>query len=202
MVAHPIWSFLDRPVSLVSTSPRRSEILKGIGVPFEAIPPAMKEEDCGRGCSPESVVLRLAEEKVRSVATDRGERILLGADTIVVAGESTILGKPRDAGDAASMLEGLSGKAHRVLTGIFLLHEALGREAAGVEETTVLFRPLSRKEIDRYVATGEPLDKAGSYGIQGLGGLFVDRIEGCYFNVVGLPVAKLGALLGELCDVE
>lgn len=130
-------------------------------------------------------VRRLARGKAEA-ARPRGGEIVLGADTVVVAGDE-VLGKPADAADAARMLRLLSGRPHRVLTGICLL--ASGVSVVDAENTWVHFAPLTAEEIDAYVATGEPMDKAGGYAIQGLASKFVQRIEGCYSNVVGLPVA-------------
>ncbi len=169
---------------LASRSPRRSEILRQAGIPF-VIRPAGVDETPIQGEPARDYVARIARKKAGAAAATEGE-IVLGADTTVeIHGE--ILGKPRDAADAARMLEMLSGRRHQVLTGICL------RSAAGTiedcAETSVWFAPLSSDEIADYAASGEPLDKAGAYGIQGLASKFVERIEGCYFNVMGLPVA-------------
>ncbi len=194
---HPVWSFLDRPISLVSTSPRRAAILENLGLPFETISPALVDESGGERGDPELLVQELAERKVRSVIRGDGDRILLGADTVVVI-DGAILEKPIDARQAADMLEELSGRSHHVLTGLYLHHEISGRCCALTEKTSVTFRTLEEGEIAGYIESGEPFDKAGAYGIQGMAGLFVRRIDGCYFNVVGLPVTALGELLREL----
>jgi septum formation protein len=123
--------------------------------------------------------------------------VILGADTLV-AREGRILGKPRDAEEAAEMLRFLSGAAHEVATAVFALDARSGRSGSGIESSRVFFRDLCTEEIAAYVASGEPLDKAGAYGVQGIGGLFVSRIEGCYFNVVGLPLVRTRAVLRKL----
>ncbi len=145
------------------------------------------------------MVARLAEAKARASAAqmDAGECIVLGADTTVeLNGE--ILGKPSDSAHAREMLAKLSGRTHRVLTGIFLLRLPDNAVRAAIEISAVTFAPLSEGEINAYTATGEPMGKAGAYAIQGIAGRFIPKIEGCYFNVVGLPLAKLYALLREL----
>ena len=147
------------------------------------------------------MVARLAEAKARAAAAvqDAGTPacIILGADTAVEL-DGEILGKPRNAAHAREMLTKLSGRTHHVLTGIFLLRLPDGATRAGIENTAVTFAPLRREEIDAYVESGEPLDKAGAYAVQGLAGRYIPKIDGCYFNVVGLPLAKLYAFLGEL----
>jgi septum formation protein len=147
------------------------------------------------------MVSRLAEAKARAAASllniDDGECIVIGADTTVeLSGE--ILGKPDDSAHTREMLAKLSGRTHRVLTGIFLLRISGNATRAAVEISTVTFAPLSKIEIATYASSGEPMGKAGGYAIQGLAGRFIPRIEGCYFNVVGLPLARLYALLREL----
>jgi septum formation protein len=169
---------------LASQSPRRSEILRQAGIPF-AVRVADVDESVLPGESPRAYVERLAEAKARAVPA-APEETVLGADTTVVI-DGEILAKPADAADAHRMLALLSGRRHEVLTGI-----CLRRGAVAVSEsaaTAVFFAPLSEREIAEYVASGEPMDKAGAYAIQGLASKFVDRIEGDYFNVMGLPVA-------------
>jgi len=169
---------------LASQSPRRAEILRQAGVPF-IVRTAPVDETPLADEKPEDYVRRLAEEKAMAVAAAPDETVL-GADTIVVIG-SQLLGKPADAADAHRMLEALSGQCHQVLTGICLRRPSgLVRDFAA---TRVWFASMTPSEIQDYVASGEPLDKAGAYAIQGLGSKFIERIEGCYFNVVGLPVA-------------
>jgi len=176
---------------LASASPRRRELLRRAGIPFRARAVSV-EETRHPGETPRRYVLRLARAKARA-AWRPGARVL-GADTVVVAG-GRVLGKPRDARDAARMLGLLSGRVHRVLTGVCLL-EPDGRRARGeVVATRVWFRRLSRAGIAQYIASGEPFDKAGAYAIQGLASKFVERIDGCYCNVVGLPVSRVCEML-------
>ncbi len=170
---------------LASASPRRKEILQTAGIPFEARTADVDERILG-GESPEDYVQRLAEAKARAVCQE-GETVL-GADTVVVV-DGQVLGKPADQREAAQMLRALSGRSHRVLTGVCFFD---GSSAHGsVEETVVYFRELDDDEIADYIATGEAADKAGAYGIQGAASKFIDRIEGCYFNVVGLPISSV-----------
>lgn len=168
-------------------------LLTQVAIPFEVIIPHCDELTPTNGDF-EDVVVRNAAMKARSVATDADSRVILGADTIVdLDGEP--LGKPLDETDADRMLHLLSGRIHRVHSGIALydpLHDKLFTDHA---VTSVTFRSLTDGEIADYIATGEPLDKAGSYGIQARGALFIERIEGCFFNVMGLPLAKLWELL-------
>ena len=184
---------------LASSSPRRAEILRDAGFVFEVCAPEIDEarrpqEAAGK------MVARLAESKARAaaeLAVAKNPALIIGADTAVeVDGE--IFGKPRDAADAREMLSCLSGRTHSVLTGIHVLRLPDGATRSAIETTAVTFARLEQKEIDAYVASGEPFDKAGGYAIQGGAGRYIPRIEGCYFNVVGLPLARLNALLGEL----
>lgn len=147
------------------------------------------------------MVARLAEAKARAAAphleSSKVEAIVIGADTIVEL-DGRIFGKPEDSKHACEILKKLGGRAHHVLTGIFLLRLPDHAARSAVESSTVTFAPVGQKEIDAYVATGEPLGKAGGYAIQGIAGRFIPSIEGCYFNVVGLPLARLCGLLREL----
>jgi septum formation protein len=170
---------------LASASPRRREILESAGIPFETRPAEVDETPLLHETA-EEYVRRLAEEKARAVW--RAGDTVIGADT-VVAVDKVLLGKPRDGEEAARMLRLLSGRRHRVLTGVCFFDGEKAETA--VEETFVEFLPLSDEEIAAYVATGETFDKAGAYGIQGAASKFVARIEGCYFNVVGLPIARV-----------
>jgi len=182
---------------LASASPRRARILRDAGFEFEVCP-AHLDETRFPGETPEDYVRRLAEAKAR-IAAERAIRevtpaIIIGADTaVVVAGE--LLGKPSDAADAGRMLRLLSGRTHEVLTGVSVLRLPEDTSARHVETTRVTFLEVSQKDIDDYIATGEPFDKAGAYGIQGIGGRFIGRIEGCYFNVMGLPLSRVWSLL-------
>lgn len=179
---------------LASASPRRQELLRNASFEFEVRPSSIPEEP-RPGEAPEEFVRRMAAEKALEVAAGSPEEALvLGADTVVIA-DHDILSKPADLEDAARMLRRLSGRSHRVLTGVCLVKALRTIEAQGESETRVWFRPLEEAEIREYVASGEPLDKAGAYGIQGRASRFVTRIEGCYFNVVGLPVALVDQML-------
>lgn len=170
---------------LASSSPRRSEILAAAGIPFVKRPPEGVDETLLPGESATGYVVRLAVEKARATRRSDGE-VVLAADTCVVLDEE-ILGKPAGPDDAARMLDRLQGRPHQVITGICLAGD--GFEIGDLACTTVRFSPLTPSEIDEYVRSGEPMDKAGAYGIQGLASRFVERIDGCYFNVMGLPVS-------------
>jgi septum formation protein len=169
---------------LASQSPRRAELLRTAGFSF-AIRARPVEEVRESDESPIDYVRRLAQEKAEA-SWERAGEIVLGADTIVLLGDQ-VLEKPRDADDARTMLAALSGRSHTVITGICLRHAS--GSIVDTESTLVRFVSLTNEEIDQYVASGEPMDKAGAYAIQGLASKFVDRIEGCYFNVMGLPLA-------------
>ena len=189
---------------MASASPRRAEILRDAGIAFE-VQAAIVDESRRAGESPGDYVRRLALEKARIAADaaaelDSREYLVVGADTVVVA-EEEILGKPASEEDARRMLRRLSGATHEVHTGLTVLRRPGSDERVADEITRVTFAPLSAEDIESYVATGEPFDKAGAYAIQGIGGRYITRIEGCYFNVVGLPLARLWSLLQELgCD--
>jgi septum formation protein len=181
-------------IVLASGSPRRGEILTNAGIPYAREVPCHVDETPRPGERPAAYVMRLAQEKAAAIGVDPG-RIVLGADTTVVI-DDEILGKPADAEDAVRMLRQLSGRAHEVITGICL--RSGPAQAVDIATTRVWFAALSDSEIDAYVASGEPMDKAGAYGIQGLASKFVTRIEGCYFNVMGLPVSLVyGHLRGN-----
>lgn len=165
-------------------------VLAALGLDFDVRPPDLPEE-LRVGESAESAARRLAEEKAEAVDAEETE-LVLAADTIVAL-DGRLLGKPADAPEAAEMLAALAGRPHTVVTGIALRH-ADGRWSS-VARTDVVFRPLERAEIESYVATGEPLDKAGAYGIQGYGAALVERIEGDFYNVMGLPIPALLELL-------
>jgi len=188
---------MERMLVLASASPRRQQLLAQAGYEFTVVPANIPEERRADE-APAAFATRLAREKAQAVFDQRprgaanAEWLVLGADTIVVTAEE-ILGKPRDAADAARMLRLLSGRAHQVVTGVCLISADKAEVAA--EATTVVMRAISDEEIAAYVATGEPLDKAGAYAIQGYAARWIPRIEGCYFNVVGLPLARVASLL-------
>lgn len=185
---------------LASASPRRAELLRTAGLPFEVVPAGDVEGDgvgiqAAAGRDPARFAEELAGRKALAVAVGRPGRLVLGADTIVLV-DGDILEKPRDRADAAVMLSRLSGRRHVVITAIALVRG--DRQVwLGHERTAVDFLALSPAAIARYVETGEPMDKAGAYGIQGYGAMMVGGVEGCYFNVMGLPLALLGAALRE-----
>ena len=184
---------IKEPILLASASPRRREILETAGIPFEVVP-SFGEEICPAGLSVEEVVLENARAKAVEVSSRFPGRVVLGADTLVEYG-GTKLGKPKDRAHAAEMLRFLSGKTHRVLTGVCITD---GKTVKGeVSVSHVTFRKLSEELIDAYVATGECDDKAGAYGIQGKGCILVEKIEGDYFSIVGLPICTVYKLLEE-----
>jgi nucleoside triphosphate pyrophosphatase len=185
---------------LASASPRRAEILRNAGFEFEAHATGADETRHARE-SAATYVRRVATAKARAAAEKfagkSGRTIVIGADTVVLA-NGKILGKPSDVKDARRMLRMLSGKTHRVLTGLAIVSLPDGTERHHVETTRVRFHKMSNAEIDDYIATDEPFGKAGAYAIQGIGGRYITQIEGCYFNVVGLPLARLCKLLTAL----
>jgi len=182
---------------LASASPRRAQILRDAGLTFSIISSAVDETPIP-GEAPGELVLRLANVKAELVAARSvGPAIVVAADTVVVL-EAQILGKPRSTDDARHMLERLSGRTHSVVTGVSLIRLPDVEQRAFVETTLVHFDRLSANEITRYLATEEPHDKAGAYAIQGRAGRYIPRIEGCYYNVVGLPLARLLSELHEL----
>ncbi len=185
---------------LASASPRRAELLRQIELSF-AIEPSPAPEPLPDGRPPEAFVVHSAQSKARCVYQMLREQgtadgaIAIGADTIVCV-DGAILGKPTDAAEAAQMLRQLSGRRHCVYTGLSLV--SAWNECEGYEETSVNMRALTDADIDAYVSSGEPLDKAGAYGIQGRAARFIESIVGCYYNVVGLPLAHLCVLLGDM----
>lgn len=184
-----------KPLILGSASPRRAALLRQLALPFTVVPSPVAEPVPATSI-PADYALESAEAKARAVARSvAADAIVIAADTIVWS-NGAILGKPADAAHAASMLGRLSGQVHQVYTGLAIQSgEQLLREAAC---TQVAMRPLTAADIAAYVASGEPLDKAGGYGIQGLGARFIERIAGCYYNVVGLPLARLCVLLSAV----
>lgn len=188
--------FTDKHLILASSSPRRRYLLRLIRLPFVFVDPVLREEDHADD-NPVEHVLRLSILKARSVR-DRYERgYILGADTIVVL-NGRILEKPAGEAGARAMLTALAGRQHEVYTGLGLVDALTGQEVSGYERTEVTIRKMDAWEIDSYIATGEPMDKAGSYGIQGYGAGIVEKVVGCYFNVVGLPIVRLLRLIRDL----
>jgi septum formation protein len=179
---------------LASASPRRADLLRTAGIPFTVVAADVDERELP-GEAPQAYVERLAGEKASRVEVHHPGAFVLGADTTVVV-DRAILGKPRDASDAARMLRLLAGRRHEVLTGLRLRGPG-GFDRSSVITTVVEFAPLSDAEIACYVATGEPMDKAGAYAVQGLASRFITRIEGSYPNVVGLPVELVYAWCGQ-----
>jgi septum formation protein len=178
---------------LASSSPRRRELLASIGLQFDVIPSTVPEE-LQRGEAAEEYVIRLSRQKAAAVAGANRDRWIIAADTIVVLGDQ-ILEKPRDAADAKRMLGAIAGQTHVVYTGVTVKCLQNNYADTHVAASEVRMLPLNAKEIDWYVATGEPLDKAGAYAAQGVGALFIESIHGSYTNVVGLPLALLFQML-------
>jgi septum formation protein len=182
-----------RMLVLASASPRRQELLRSVGIPFE-VQPADIAEDPLPGEGAKECAERLAREKALAVARDRPQDCILGADTVVIV-DGQMLGKPSNRDDAARMLRMLSGRTHQVITGVCLV--AAGWVAVASETTSVTMNEIANEEIAEYVASGEPMDKAGAYAIQGIASRWIPRIEGDYSNVVGLPVALVVRMLRE-----
>ena len=181
---------------LASKSPRRRELLAQMGLTDFEIHPALGEDLAQPDLTPPELVQALALHKAQEVAQAFAQSgdVVIGADTIVVL-DGQVLGKPHDEAHALAMLTALSGREHHVYTGVAVLQD--GRALVQVEDTAVWFRNASEGELRRYIATGEPMDKAGAYGIQGRGGLLVSRIQGDYTNVVGLPIVRLASMLAQ-----
>lgn len=180
---------------LASSSPRREEILNQLKLKFTIVPGKIDESNFNSS-SPEELVKKLAVEKARSVSGLVEDALIIAADTIVVY-ENQILGKPADQAEAKEQLQLLSGREHSVITGIAVLDSETDEILVDRNITRVKMLNFTEEKIDKYISTGEPMDKAGSYGIQGLGGLFVEEIEGSYYSVVGLPIHQLAELLDK-----
>jgi septum formation protein len=178
---------------LASSSPRRKELLASIRLDFDVIASHIPEVR-GDGEAPEEYVARLSREKASAIAEQHPDRWVIAADTTVLLGDE-LLEKPIDANDAARMLAAIAGKTHIVYTGVTLMNVEREWRDTRIAETEVRMAPMDASEIDWYVATGEPLDKAGAYAAQGIGGVFIESIHGSYTNVVGLPLATLFAML-------
>ena len=193
------WSLTElkimKKIILASASPRRKELLEQIGLRFE-VEPRDYEEPAYAQEEPHEFARRTSLEKARAVAGKHSDAIVIAADTLVLFGKK-ILGKPHTHGAARMMLEAINGKSHIVITGFSIIDTVTKKMLSRSVETKVHIKKLTPFEMDAYVKSGEPLDKAGAYGIQGLGAVIVDRIEGDYFNVVGLPLAALVEALKE-----
>lgn len=187
-------------IILASTSPRRQELIASLRVPF-VVQPSHVDEDTPVTWSPREIVeglaLRKAEAVYQSSVRETKPSIIVGSDTIVLL-DNEVLGKPMNDQDAFRMLLSLQGRTHQVYTGVACIDVLTGRTLVKHKVTSVTMKSLSDQTIQAYVNSGEPLDKAGSYGIQGLGATFIDKIDGCYFNVVGLPLSLLSDMLSEL----
>lgn len=184
-------------IILASGSPRRKEILKKIGLSFKQIPAEIDEKTEDNPPKEQATIIAL--EKAKAVLQNNPDSIVIGADTIVVY-DNIVLGKPKDKDDAFKMLNLLSGDYHEVYTGLAVVSSE--KEVFETVRTIVRFKELTIEEIEEYISTGEPIDKAGAYGIQGLGGLFVESIGGDYYNVVGLPICKLYCILKEHFNIN
>ncbi|HGM3505729.1 TPA: nucleoside triphosphate pyrophosphatase [Clostridioides difficile] len=187
-------------IILASASPRRKEILENTNVRFDIIKNEI-DEIILEGEAPKHLVMRLAFEKSMSVASEHNEDIVIGADTVVVL-DNAILGKPKDKSCARDMLKRLSGREHQVITGISLINLCEDKKVIDYVISNVKFKTLSEQDIEDYLKTNESFDKAGAYGIQGYGALLVEEIIGDYFNIVGLPISRLGDLLKKHFSVN
>ncbi|MDI3480496.1 MAG: nucleoside triphosphate pyrophosphatase [Tepidanaerobacteraceae bacterium] len=184
---------INKKLILASASPRRRFLLSQLGIDF-TVEPSTEEENIDTSTQPHILAADLAESKAMNVAMRHKDSLVLGADTIVAI-DGRILGKPKDSKQAAEMLSLLSGRWHYVYTGLALIDTESGKQIKDYEESRVRFKNLTSREIKNYINTGEPFDKAGAYGIQGKGSLFIEKIEGCYYNIVGLPLFKLNTML-------
>jgi len=185
----PFSNVYGKKLILASISPRRENLLRMIGFDFEVVN-SQVDEQSEVYTIPEVHVLELAQKKALKVAEKIDGGLIIGADTVVVL-NNQILGKPKDAKQAKEILQQLSGKTHEVYTGFAIVEKPSGEMLSEFEKTLVSFRKLADEEIDRYIQSGSPFDKAGGYGIQDQGALFVQKIDGCFYNVMGLPVTKL-----------
>jgi septum formation protein len=186
---------------LASQSPRRKMLLQRIGVPFSVFPSDIIEP-INNNMSPDRMVMDLSEKKAEQVCRrlehgSKGSHIVLAADTVVVL-DDVVMGKPNSPEEAFGMLESLSGRWHEVVTGVALIDVDSAKKKTHAEKTRVKIRKLSKETILRYIESGEPFDKAGAYGIQGLGALLVEKLQGCYYNVVGLPLYRVSVMLNDM----
>jgi len=187
-----------RKIVLASTSPRRIQLLKQLGVKFECFDPNKSEDSVAT--NPEQRVIENAEKKARPAMSQYSEALIIAADTIVYF-DGNILEKPKDTSDAIRMVTLLSGQVHTVYTALFIHDTTSGRNRVEIEKTLVRVKKLTKEEISSYVDTGEPMDKAGAYAAQGLGGLLLEKIDGCFYNVVGLPLSLLHKMLVDF-DID
>lgn len=189
----------ERRLVLASSSPRRKQLMGLLGLPYDVVVKPV-DEQIAPGVSPEEAVRELALRKARAAVKDVRESnqdaVVIGADTVVVL-DGHILGKPRDEQDAFHMLCALQGKTHQVYSGVACIDAVTGKTVVDHCATAVTFKPLTESQIMRYIQTGEPKDKAGAYGIQGRGAVIVEKMEGDYFNVVGLPLSRLNDMLRD-----
>jgi len=183
-------------IILASRSPRRQELLKKIGLAFKTVPPRIEEGILTEGVNPEEGAALLSRRKAESVAQSYPEHLVIGADTVVALGHK-LLGKPASHEQAMKTLKMLSGREHRVITGLSLIHTSQGLSLTRTSVTRVWLAPMEDQSMEAYLTTGEPMDKAGAYAIQGKGAIMVERIEGCYSNVVGLSLNLLAGMLRE-----
>lgn len=192
----------SQDIILASASPRRRELLAKLGISFQVIP-SNADETLLANETPEGHVVRLSRDKAMEVSGRQGQpgRWFIGSDTVVVR-DDVVLGKPVDAEEASRMLKSLSGRSHRVISGYAVHDRVSGRTLSNAVITRVFFKELTSSEIEGYISTGEPFDKAGSYAIQGIGSFMVPRIEGSYTNVVGLPLCEVVAALEELQAIK
>ena len=189
---------VKKPLILASASPRRRELLNLLGIPFTCVVSGADEHIFDADAlSPAELVQCLARQKAEAAASLlKSPAVVIGADTIVVL-EGRVLGKPADEADARFMLQSLAGRIHEVYTGLCVLESDTQRSISAAERTAVHFGPMTEEEICAYVATGEPMDKAGAYAIQGKCAPYIERIEGCYYNVMGLPLFRLRQVLAN-----
>ena len=188
-------NYAMKKIILASASPRRKELLEKISLKFE-VDASGCDEEINSGLDPQEIVQQLSIIKAKSVAARHKNAIVIAADTIGVIGDR-ILGKPHTKNEARKMLRAISGKSHSVITGFSIIDTTTDKIVTGTVDTRVYIKKLSDEEIDAYVATGEPLDKAGAYAIQGMGAVIVEKIEGDYYNVMGLPLHALAEALKE-----
>jgi septum formation protein len=186
-----------KKIVLASSSERRAQLLKQIGLVNFIIDPSNIEEVMDENISPSELVQKLALEKAKDVAARYPDAIIIGADTFIVQGKK-YLGKPKDTADAKKILSSFSGKSHKALSGFALIDTKEGKIITGYDVAKVFFRKLTEKEIDDYITTGEPLDKAGAYGYMHRGAVLIEKVEGDFYSVIGLPIAKIHVELKKL----